>query len=566
LTFRSIMQITFVSLISVFLNCASRGTPGGGPVDRTPPEIIETEPQADSTGIDDLEEIVILFSERMDESSAENAIFISPPLEYEIEWSGGEELTLNLQDTLKHDVTYVVTIGSGASDSRKNRMSTSFQFAFTTGKFIQRGKINGLVYGISEKDPFYVYAYSLPDTPSAAIDPSKYPADFLSQPGANGAFSLSYLKMGNYRVFIVEDQNRNFILDSDYERVGIPVRDVCLDSTQDVFDDLYFRVARIDTIPPQVTGARAVNNGKVLVRLSEPVKGLDPDGISIIDTLKNDLLNIRSVIPNKEEKNQYFIFTDRQNAETGYRLLIKQICDTTNNCQDSVQYADFSGSAATDTTSFRILKTSPRDSAKNVALHRPVSFQMSKAVDSVSFTSAFTIYKDAGDTLKTIWNWDNLENGFPMIENGFQPGITYGFTLQPDRTRSVWGDTLSDSTISRVFMTRSPDEFGSLSGYATVPGDLVDATYLFIKPVSGRKPVEYFNPGPDSTFHITWLPEGKYILGGYIDLNRDAQYSPGKISPFSYAEPFYIQQDTISIRKRWEVSDYRFSFPALESP
>ena len=69
-----------------------------------------------------------------------------------------------------------------------------------------------------------MYAYYEPDTVFTEVDPASHPADFLSQPGARGAFILNYLKPGTYRVFIVEDQNHNFLLDADYERVGIPTR------------------------------------------------------------------------------------------------------------------------------------------------------------------------------------------------------------------------------------------------------------------------------------------------------------------------------------------------------
>ncbi len=483
--------LTFLFLflsVFTFMSCASRGVPGGGPVDRTPPEIISTEPIPDSTQITELNEIVIIFSERMDEPSVESAIFISPPLKFETEWSGGDEVTLLLQDTLRHDATYVVTIGSGASDSRKNRMSASYQFAFSTGATIQKGQIKGLVYGITERDPFYVFGYFLQNQTSAEIDPTTYPADFLTQPGANGAFSMGYLKPGKYRVFIVEDQNRNLILDSDYERVGIPTRDVMLDSTQTVFDQLYFKITRVDTSAPKLTGARAINDGKVLVRLSEPVNLINPELVSIIDTLNGNLLNIRSVISNKEERNQYFIFTNKQMPGSGYRLQIEQLCDTTGNCQDSVQLADFSAATESDTVKFKILKISPRDSAKNVAIERPANFALSNAVDTVSFTAAFKIYTEAGDTLKAIWQWDNLETGYLQTKEGFMPGESYQLILQSDKVYSMWGDTLGDSTISRFFSMRSADEFGSFSGLVDMPANIVETTHLFITPLGSKLP------------------------------------------------------------------------------
>ena len=56
-----IANILVIILFVFYLNCATRGRPGGGPVDKIPPEIIETFPAADSTGLSNLEKIEIYF-------------------------------------------------------------------------------------------------------------------------------------------------------------------------------------------------------------------------------------------------------------------------------------------------------------------------------------------------------------------------------------------------------------------------------------------------------------------------------------------------------------------------
>jgi hypothetical protein len=145
------------------------------------------------------------------------------------------------------------------------------------------------------------------------------------------------------------------------------------------------------------------------------------------------------------------------------------------------------------------------------------------------------------------------------------PGETYNFTLREGRVRSVWGDTLPDTTITRIFSMRPEDEFGSLSGITAMGSNFVENTFLFLRPIGGRAQSRYFRPAPDSTFQVAWLPEGKYILGGFIDLDQDNKYSPGNLYPFKYSEPYYVQPDTIHIRKRWEVSDFTYSIPALDT-
>ena len=123
--FRIVVYLGAFLITLHFFACAGRGRPGGGPVDKIPPTVTATYPSPDSTGLDYLEEIEIIFSERMNEASTGNSIFISPPLTYETDWSGGDELTLIINQSLAANQTYVITIGSGAMDTQKNRMSES---------------------------------------------------------------------------------------------------------------------------------------------------------------------------------------------------------------------------------------------------------------------------------------------------------------------------------------------------------------------------------------------------------------------------------------------------------
>ena len=53
---RILSIISIVLVILVLVKCATRGRPGGGPVDKIPPEIIYTFPAIDSLGVDNFKE------------------------------------------------------------------------------------------------------------------------------------------------------------------------------------------------------------------------------------------------------------------------------------------------------------------------------------------------------------------------------------------------------------------------------------------------------------------------------------------------------------------------------
>ena len=544
------------------LNCATRGRPGGGPVDKIPPKIIWTFPAADSTGLKDLDKIEIYFSERMNESSVQNSLFISPPLKYEPDWSGGDEFTLSIEDTLVSDHTYVITIGSGAMDIQKNRMADSYQFAFSAGEVIDKGEIYGRVYDITEKDLLYVYAYTKVDPDS--LDPTLVSADFLSQPGPDGKFWLKYLPQSDFRVFVIEDQNKNLLLDLAYERVGIPVRDARVDTLLGPSGPLNFRITRIDTTLPEISGARSIDNRTIQLRINEEVEGISPKVVSIIDTLTADSLEIIGITRIKEEPKQFLIFTAPQDSGKGYRLAVEQLVDTSGNVQNIPQITQIVGSVTPDTTHYELLKVVPKDSTTNFGLSAFIELGFSLPIDTTTISKTFQIVDRDSNQIGGRWNWVGLKNGSFRPNQKWNPGQLYTYSFSTKYIQSIWGDTLVDSTLTITFFTLSEDEFGSLTGEYVSTKSNKKNVYLQLVPIEKNKKSYQTIVDADRSFKFNWVLEGKYKLGGFLDLDDDGKFTPGSLFPFNFSEPFTISDDTLRIRKRWEVSEIKFSIPGLE--
>ena len=120
------LLLFFLYIFYIINSCAVKGMPGGGPVttteglegalpvggpvDKTPPEVIKTFPTPDSTNVKQLSVISFEFSESMNEGSIANTIFISPPLKFDAEWQSDDELNVKLLDSLKKNQTYVIVL------------------------------------------------------------------------------------------------------------------------------------------------------------------------------------------------------------------------------------------------------------------------------------------------------------------------------------------------------------------------------------------------------------------------------------------------------------------------
>jgi len=146
------IQFSVIIALALLLSgCATRGAPGGGPPDKTGPEVVRTFPPADSVLVDSLlQYIEIEFSEPVLEGPFSQSLFVSPPLPFEIDWRDADVVRLMLQDTLRPQQTYVITIGAGTTDERDNKMKSSYSFAFSTGRKIDQGSINGKIYDLAE--------------------------------------------------------------------------------------------------------------------------------------------------------------------------------------------------------------------------------------------------------------------------------------------------------------------------------------------------------------------------------------------------------------------------------
>ena len=201
--------VTFVLAVCMLSGCANQQLPEGGPIDRTTPVIVSTYPDSSSLLNFKNHNIRLVFDRYVNERSVEDAIFISPPLGgLEFDWSG-KELDIIFSDTLRPNTTYVINIGTDVEDLIKNKMEHAYSFAFSTGKEIDRGAIEGRVYPRNNRDEIsgiMIFAYRLDNGDPDTLNPIIDKPDFITQTGKTGDFFLHHITFGSYRVYAIRDE------------------------------------------------------------------------------------------------------------------------------------------------------------------------------------------------------------------------------------------------------------------------------------------------------------------------------------------------------------------------
>ena len=550
--------ILFLSF--VILSCAVQAPPSGGPVDRIPPEIIATDPLQGTLHVPrSLNRLKIIFSERMKESSIRNNLFISPPVKFKTEWKKGRILLFELQESLKPQQTYVLSIGSALQDMHNNKMAHSFALAFSTGDTIDQGKIAGRIYGLKRNETFYVFAYLLNDT--IAFNPFENKPDYVTLNGENGVYSLGFLKEGAYRVIAVEDRNHNLILDGIMERFALSFRDVILHDSLNQFSGLDMQLAKLDTIAPMLTGARARFHDLLVVRFSEPPVLDSLSQISVVDSLNRQPLPIKAWGKSSENGSWLEMVTAPMDSNRVYRLQCLNIADSSGNRNRDTLISYFMGSARQDTAAFKLLHYLPKDSAKKVRPEASVIVQFNQPVNWQQVALAFRLLKDSNNVVSGHWQIKNLYQAAFVPQKPLQPDHVYQSVLNLKRIQSYFNKTSTDSLIRHVFFVISQKELGEISGTIQTDFDLKHPVILNVRSVSGKRFHLRQIVHNKRTFKFNYLPEGAYKLDGFYDLNENGKFDHGTIVPFRFCEPFKFMQDTIKVRKRWETGGVIFTLP-----
>jgi uncharacterized protein (DUF2141 family) len=577
------IELTSLFLILFFFHCAKEGMPPGGAVDTTPPEVISVSPQPDSTRVDLNSKIEITFSERMSGKPTQESIFISPfpkkPFDYK--WRGNR-LILSPTEPLLKSKTYVVTIGTGAQDLRRNHLSESYTFAFSTGAALDYGSISGEVW-MKQEDKFRteaevsIWAYlscsehSEPISDTTEIDPQKDKPDYITQSDTAGKYVFRNLSIGRYRLFAVEDLNRDQIWNPDKEAVGVCTEDVESTSDNVSHDHIDFILALRDTTKPSLLNCQVLNKNQVRLDFDQNLRAesvLNPDNFKIksIPTSKslkvNEVYFSQGSMGQESNTKNIFLLTAEMNPEEKYELKASGLEDESGNPLDASENTClFMGSAIFDTTGPKIISTSPEDGETNVSQDTEIKLVFDEPPSRSSVESFFSLSDSNGVLIPGKNRWENPNTFIFSLDTLLLGRMKYQIKLGCEKVFDLFGNAMTDSVLFFTFTTLNPDTLGLLSGEVQILGEstskeIVVTLSLIDKPRKGyKKSLPQLGP-----FLFENILPGKYMVGAYLDLNGDGNLTIGNPKPFVLCEPFTFFPDTVTVRSRWETEGVELKF------
>jgi len=215
-------KIFFLFSFAVLYNsCANQLPPSGGEDDREPPKVSKIIP-ANNTLNYKGNSITFVFNEYVNRRSFEESFKISPAPNGRAKYDwGGKEVEVVYEDGFKSNTTYSVVITKELKDvNGSNALAAPLNFAFSTGSTIDKGKIEGKIFA-DNYDRMIVAAYTLTTDNENKINPDTLKAAYITQPDANGQYSLLNLPPGKYRLFAFTDDDRNYLYNKTSDKIAV---------------------------------------------------------------------------------------------------------------------------------------------------------------------------------------------------------------------------------------------------------------------------------------------------------------------------------------------------------
>ncbi len=547
--------LILVSLVIV-ISCAEVQPPSGGEPDKRAPRVDSTSPANGSTSVAAGNTIDIYFSERV-QSSAGRQVYISPrpAAEPKLKWHS-DRLSITLAEPFAPDQTTVVSLGSGVTDLRNNRLDSSMTIAFSTGTSLDSGRVAGTVLSNGAgQGGMLVGLWAVARISDSTILDSLYP-DYLTVTDAKGNFTLKYLPDNQYRLVAFVDRNRDERLNAKREAFALPDRPISIGGELPI-DSLVMSVTTADTSGAGILSAAFNLSGMARVRLSGefPLDHLiahlsDAVLIPLVDTTQS--YPARALLESGKPKATSITLAFGRIPAGDYRLVCPLRPDS------SVAYEPITVRDNPDTEPPNIVDHTPGDRAV-FASDIAILLSFSEPIDTAKAgTETIQLVHSDSIPVTTTATWTDVLHCV-ISPDTILDGASYTIRVAEFEIEDLSGNKLGDSLTTYNFRTLNTDSLGQVTGTVAIRlrDKAADPAVLIFKEISNKFADTLAVKGRDFSLN---LPAGKYLLSGFIDSNRDGTRTDGSLAPFRLGETSAIHRDTISVRARFETTGIEMIF------
>ena len=238
--------VTLVAVVAY--SCANMASPTGGAYDVDPPVVKKANPDFNSLNASPTR-ISIEFDENIKIEKPSEKVIITPPQKnMPVIRAAGKNAIVELKDTLLVNTTYTIDFGDAIVDNNEGNPLENFLYSFSTGDRLDTLSIAGRVLTADNLEPvsaIYVGIHSNHDDTAF----THIPFERISRTDSRGRFVVRGMAPGEYRVFALNDLNRDYKYDNPQEQIAF-LDSIVIPSTMPAVrqDTIFQDSLTIDTI------------------------------------------------------------------------------------------------------------------------------------------------------------------------------------------------------------------------------------------------------------------------------------------------------------------------------
>lgn len=582
---KSLYYIFIIIAAAVMYSCANSGNPSGGPIDKTPPIFMRSNPTPNAVNVKD-RKIEIFFDEIVTLKDPSTKIIVSPAQTEMPRMSAlGRKVTVELVDSLLPNTTYTIDFSNSIQDNNEGNAIDNFAFAFSTGSVIDSMRVSGYVLDSRTLEPMQSVVVGLQSNlADSAFHKEKLQRVALTND--RGQFTIRNVSPGSYHIFALKD------LDRDY-KFGNPTEDIAfLDSiivpsigSREAADTVYNDLNEIDTIM-RATRPAYFPNDILLSMFNEDRKSqylannlrVDSTRISLTFAAASDTLPSLSIVGRNDVPDQWYTLERSQTNDTLTYWIRPPHLVSADTLMVATTYlrTDTASNLSwgTDTLKFTFQRQKAKKKKKNeetdsleqirfMELHplangtqevyAPLLLQTGTPIERYSREAFHLQRKLQNDTtfypaeIKSIALRDSTLNRRDlMLKVDWEPGAAYTLAVDSLAMTDIYG--LQTKPLKVDFNVRKMEEYGNI--VFNIPAVRDSA---IVELLDGTEKIVLRAPVKSHRAELLNLLPGKYYARLFIDRNGNGKYDTGNYDMHLQPEETVYYPGAINLKKNWDV-------------
>lgn len=530
--------IFFLGLSLILSSCARVGSPVGGAKDSLAPRFVGS--NIDTTRINvptSLRSLQLDFDEYITLKDVQRNLTISPPIKIKRilpSMLGNKYVLIEWDEPLLENTTYNLNFGNAIADLNEGNVLSYFNFAFSTGDYLDETYISGEVNDgmlrtrgedeteVVRKTDYVVGLYQEKDSVDYRVKPY-----YITKADPDGYYELNYLTPGKYRLLAFEDENQNSVFDPGEEKVAFQKESIDLQKSISGLPITLYpskKPIRYKETKESTGGFTVFFEGEpavASVELDDKIKDYKvthkpySDSLHVwFDAQKEDI----GITQSENIKFSYQADDRKAEASLFYRL----------NPQNELTLSNAKGNMIPPHTPFEIVSNYPIETVN--------SQNWSLKVDSVTSLE-----------FKTLLN--ELDPRKIKVDANFESGKKYTLTVPIESVSSYY--ISNEKAYQFNFEVDREENYGSL--VLQLQG--APESKFWIQFLDQNEVLKFQRLVEGAEHRFTEIPPATYQLRILVDQNGNGVWDAADFGKFEFAEPVYVFPKLIEIRGLWEMRE-----------